>query len=77
MAFCVHRYIISHVTCEDFPPYIEKMVYPVTYRKYMTSLVTSNARNKNFNLLLIFSGNYNNYLSLVLISTGNFTNYLI
>ena len=28
MAFCVHMYIISHVTYEDFLPYIEKWYTP-------------------------------------------------
>ena len=28
MAFCVHRYVISHVTYEDFLPYIEKWYTP-------------------------------------------------
>ena len=39
MAFCVHMYIISHVTYEDFPPYIEKWYTPKIPRNNIITFI--------------------------------------
>ena len=45
MAFCEHMYVISHVTYEDFPPYIEKWYTPkiphniILIKKYFANIL--------------------------------------